>query len=106
MHRVTSLYRSQTVRQPNGWQRLFCRCQPSLAAAPGSASFEYRESLMANSSETDSAVRSGPRRGWSDAWHLWRIIMPRRSISDRLVWGLVWRRNRGGRWVYKKFVEY
>jgi hypothetical protein len=61
---------------------------------------------MTNSSETDSAVRSDLRQGWSDAWHLWRVIMPRRSITGRLVWGMVWRRNRGGRWVYKKFVEY
>jgi hypothetical protein len=63
-------------------------------------------SLMTNSSETDSAVRSDPAPGWSDAWHLWRVIMPRRSIAGRLVWGMVWRRNHGGRWVYKKFVEY
>ena len=60
---------------------------------------------MANSSETDSAVRSD-RQGWSDAWHLWRVIMPRRSIAGRLVWGMVWRRNHGGRWIYKQFVEY
>jgi hypothetical protein len=61
---------------------------------------------MTNGSETDSAVRSDPAQGWSDAWHLWRVIMPRRSIAGRLVWGMVWRRNHGGRWVYKKFVEY
>ena len=62
---------------------------------------------MANGSNTDSAVRSDlKQQTWSDAWHLWRIIIPRRSITGRLVWGMVWRRNRGGRWVYKKFVEY
>jgi hypothetical protein len=77
-----------------------------VAAAPSSSSFGYRGSLMTNSSETDSAVRSDLRQGWSDAWHLWRVIIPRRSIAGRLVWGMVWRRNRGGRWVYKKFVEY
>jgi len=77
-----------------------------VAAAPSSSSFGYRGSLMTNSSETDSAVRSDLRQGWSDAWHLWRVIIPRRSITGRLVWGMVWRRNRGGRWVYKKFVEY
>jgi hypothetical protein len=76
-----------------------------VAAAPSSASFGYRGSLMANSSETDSAARSDVRQR-SDAWHLWRVIMPRRSIAGRLVWGMVWRRNRGGRWEYKKFVEY
>jgi hypothetical protein len=61
---------------------------------------------MTNSSDTHSAVCSGLGQAWFDAWHLWRIIIPRRSITGRLVWGMVWRRNRGGRWVYKKFVEY
>ena len=62
--------------------------------------------MMANGSNTDSAVRSDLEQAWSDAWHLWQVIIPRRSIAGRLVWGTVWRRNRGGRWMYKKFVEY
>jgi hypothetical protein len=62
--------------------------------------------MMANGSNTDSAVRSDLEQAWSDAWHLWQVIIPRRSIAGRLVWGTVWRRNRGGRWVYKEFVEY
>jgi hypothetical protein len=41
-----------------------------------------------------------------DAWHLWRVLIPRRSITGRLVWGAVWRRKRGGQWQYKKVVEY
>jgi hypothetical protein len=61
---------------------------------------------MANSSDTHSAVRSDLGQAWSDAWHLWRIIIPRRSITGRLVWGMVWRRNHAGHWVYKKFIEY
>lgn len=61
---------------------------------------------MANSSDIHSAVRSDLGQAWSDAWHLWRIVIPRRSITGRLVCGMVWRRNRGGRWVYKKFIEY
>ena len=61
---------------------------------------------MTNTSEIDFGVRLDPPQGRSDGWHLWRVIMPRRSISGRLVWGMVWRRTRGGRWVYKKFVEY
>ena len=61
---------------------------------------------MTNSSDTHSAVHSDPGQAWSDPWHLRRIIIPRRSIAGRLVWGVVWRRNRRGRWVYKKFVEY
>jgi hypothetical protein len=47
-----------------------------------------------------------PQPTWSEVWHLWRVILPRRSISGRLVRGLVWRRHNGRRWIYKKFVEY
>jgi hypothetical protein len=32
-------------------------------------------------------------------------LRPRRSITDRLVYGQVWRRHNGRRWKYKKFVE-
>jgi hypothetical protein len=33
-------------------------------------------------------------------------MVPRRSITGRLLWGKVWRRHDGRRWIYKKFVEY
>ena len=39
-------------------------------------------------------------------WHLWTVIIPRRSISGKLVSGQVWRRRQGTKWTYKKFVEY
>jgi len=38
-------------------------------------------------------------------WHLRQVIMPRRSITGRLVRGQVWRRHDGRRWLYKKFVS-
>ena len=47
-----------------------------------------------------------PRAAWAEVWHLWRIIIPRRSISGRLLYGKVWRRHDGRHWIYKKFVEY
>jgi hypothetical protein len=62
--------------------------------------------MIANGRNIDSAVASDPRQAWSDNWHLWRVIIPRRSIAGQLIWGTVWRRNCGGRWAYKKFVEY
>jgi hypothetical protein len=37
------------------------------------------------------------------AWHLWTVIVPRRTITGRLVRGQVWRRHDGRRWLYKKF---
>jgi hypothetical protein len=46
-----------------------------------------------------------PKPTWAEAWHLWRVIFPRRSISGRLLAGQVWRRHDGRRWIYKKFVE-
>lgn len=42
----------------------------------------------------------------TEVWHLWTVIMPRRSITGRLVHGRVWRRHNGRHWIYKKFDEY
>ena len=38
------------------------------------------------------------------AWHLCTVIIPRRTITGRLVCGQVWRRHDGRRWLYKKFI--
>jgi hypothetical protein len=62
--------------------------------------------MKANSRSIDSAVGSDLEQARPDAWHLCHVLIPRRSITGRLVWGTVWRRDRGGRWVYKKVVEY
>jgi len=44
---------------------------------------------------------SSPRsRG--ETWHLHRVFMPRRSITGRLLFGIVWRRRDRNRWIYKK----
>jgi hypothetical protein len=42
---------------------------------------------------------------WAEVWHLWTVIIPRRSITGRLLTGQVWRRHDGRRWIYKKFIE-
>jgi hypothetical protein len=62
--------------------------------------------VIAKSSDIDQSAGSCSQRAWADSWHLWTVIVPRRSISGRLVWGTVWRRSGGRRWAYKKFVEY
>ena len=62
--------------------------------------------MMARNGEIERSVGLRSRQTWADAWHLWTVIVPRRSISGRLVWGTVWRRRNGRRWTYKKFVEY
>jgi hypothetical protein len=51
--------------------------------------------------ETQSLTPAG-----AEFWHLWTVILPRRSITGRLVRGRVWRRHDGRRWQYKKFLEY
>ena len=43
---------------------------------------------------------------WQTVWHLWRVVIPRRTITGKLVWGQVWRRRERGHWIYKKVVEY
>ena len=62
--------------------------------------------MMADSRNIDAATGSFPGHPRADVWHLWTVWIPRRSIAGRLVWGMVWRRSNGRRWVYKKFIEY
>jgi hypothetical protein len=49
-------------------------------------------------------LRSKP--AWANVWHVWKVIIPRRSITGRLVYGRVWRRHDGRRWIYKSFAQY
>jgi hypothetical protein len=42
------------------------------------------------------------RPGMTNTWHLWTVIIPRRTITGRLVRGQVWRRHDGRHWLYKK----
>jgi hypothetical protein len=46
-----------------------------------------------------------PRPAWAEVWHLWTVIIPRRSITGRLVSGKVLRRHDGRHWIYKKFIR-
>lgn len=43
------------------------------------------------------------RPPFEEVWHLWAVIIPRRSITGRLLWGTVLRRRDDGRWIYKKY---
>jgi hypothetical protein len=62
--------------------------------------------MIAESSDMNPSARAPRRLAWTDSWHLWKVVFPRRSITGRLVWGTVWRRSGGRRWIYKKCVEY
>ena len=40
-----------------------------------------------------------PMPPWAEVWHLWKVIVPRRSITGQLLTGQVWRRHDGPRAV-------
>jgi hypothetical protein len=42
---------------------------------------------------------------WAQTWHLRTVILPRRSITGRLVFGKVWRRHDGRSWIYKAVTK-
>ena len=46
-----------------------------------------------------------PRFPYEEIWHPWRVFVPRRSITERLVWGTVLRRRDNDRWIYRKYIE-
>ena len=62
--------------------------------------------MVAGSQDFEHDEGSQSRPAWVGFWHLWRVVIPRRSIAGRLVWGRVWRGHDGRRWIYKKFFEY
>jgi hypothetical protein len=71
-------------------------------------SLRYRrpKSLVTADRDSRRLFDLSPAPTWAEAWHLWTVLIPRRSITGRLVFGKVWRRHDGRRWVYKKFVAH
>jgi hypothetical protein len=68
--------------------------------------FVYSRSRMTIDDQDHVDRSTQPRAAWAEVWHLWKVIVPRRSITGRLVHGRVWRRHNGRHWIYKKFVKY
>ena len=62
--------------------------------------------MSADRAKTQKLLGLSPQPEWAETWHLWKVLIPRRSITGRMVHGQVWRRHDGRRWIYKKFVEY
>jgi hypothetical protein len=62
--------------------------------------------MHAESQERLRILNLSPKPAWAEVWHLWKIVIPRRSITGRLLTGRVWRRFDGRRWIYKKFTAY
>jgi hypothetical protein len=73
---------------------------------PLGALISARLQMVAGSQDFEQNESPRSRPAWVGVWHLWTIVIPRRSIAGRLVYGKVWRRHDGRRWTYKKFVEY
>jgi len=61
--------------------------------------------MITRSRESFPDLKLNSRPAWTEVWHLWTVIVPRRSITGRLLYGRVWRRHDGRHWIYKKFVE-
>jgi hypothetical protein len=70
----------------------------------GGFCFPRGQMMISSDNFVDRALP--PRTAWTEVWHLWTVVVPRRSITGRLVYGRVWRRRDGRHWIYKKFVEY
>jgi hypothetical protein len=62
--------------------------------------------MTARSPNHSQTLSQSEKPAWAEVWHVWSVIIPRRSITGRLVFGQVWRRHDGHRWIYKKFIEY
>jgi hypothetical protein len=61
--------------------------------------------IIASKHDILTMLRPKQRSPHEEAWHLWTVIIPRVSITGRLLWGAILRRRDNGRWIYKKRVE-
>jgi hypothetical protein len=66
----------------------------------------FEEQPMIAGNDNHPVTDFNPQPAWAEAWHLWTVFFPRRSITGRFVYGQVWRRYDGRHWRYKKFTEF
>lgn len=62
--------------------------------------------MLAGSRDSFRILGLNPKPAWAEVWHLWKVVIPRRTITRDLVIGQVWRRHDGRRWIYKEFTEF
>jgi hypothetical protein len=75
-------------------------------ALGGFVLFRRPRPMIADRHAFDQSRNLQPAPAWAEVWHIWTVIIPRRSITGKLVYGKVWRRCDGRHWIYKKFIEY
>jgi hypothetical protein len=85
--------------------RIFSSFEP-VSAKSAEHPLDRERPMRAQGQERLRILNLSPKPAWTEVWHLWKVIIPRRSISGRLLTGQVWRRYDGRRWIYKKFTEY
>ncbi len=61
--------------------------------------------MIADRPRTLQILSLQPKPAWAEVWHLWTVMVPRRSITGRLLYGRVWRRHDGRHWIYKKAIN-
>ena len=61
--------------------------------------------VQTDENQVIQASNPEPRPAWAYVWHLWTVFIPRRAVTGGMVFGRVWRRHNGRRWIYKRFVE-
>ena len=61
--------------------------------------------MTTNSDSNIQMLGLSVKPAWAQTWHLSRVIIPRRSITGRVVFGKVWRRHDGRHWIYKKVID-
>jgi hypothetical protein len=55
--------------------------------------------MTAQSRDRSRVLRWTGKPAWAEVWHLWTVVVPRRTITGRLVLGKVWRRRDGRHWI-------
>jgi hypothetical protein len=60
--------------------------------------------MLADHQEHFRILRLRRHADWAAVWHPWPVVVPRRSITGRLVRGKVLRRYDGRKWIYKQFI--
>jgi hypothetical protein len=55
--------------------------------------------------EIDTIEPNDTAPAWARVWHVWTLILPRRSVEGGIAWGRVWRRHNGRKWLYKNFIQ-